>query len=220
MYVDEVETNGASCKNGCLVMLGSEGSSLKENHQRTSRTIASAMAAAAICPMRLAALTQARCSIFQTAYNPTSARTGAKYLRARLRGPSMIKYYPPEANIAQIIKQWPELEMRNYAEEERLREVEDKKKRGKGAPKKAKEKGELKPHSAFRTTNPSFQATVAELEGSGNGRLWLLSYFCEYLLYHVRPITARIKHYIHLHSACSFHARNIVYRTVICTHLR
>jgi hypothetical protein len=30
--------------------------------------------------------------------------------------------------------------MKNYAEEERLQEVEDRKKRGKGAPKEAKEK--------------------------------------------------------------------------------
>jgi len=61
----------------------------------------------------------------------------------------MVKYYPPEANIAKVIRQWPELEMRNYAEEERLQDVEDRKKRGKGAPKKAKEKGELKSHSAL-----------------------------------------------------------------------
>lgn len=103
-----------------------------------------AAVAAAIRPMRLAALTRSRCSIFQTAYNPTSARTGAKYLRARLRGPSMVKYYTPEANIAQIMRQWPELEIINFAEEERLQDVEDKKKRGKGAPKKAKDKGKLR----------------------------------------------------------------------------
>ncbi|KAG1772565.1 mitochondrial ribosomal subunit S27-domain-containing protein [Suillus placidus] len=100
-----------------------------------------AAAATAIRPMQLAALTRSRCSILQTAYNPTSARTGAKYLHARLCGPSMVKFYTPEANIAQIMRQWPELEMRNFAEEERLQDVEDKKKRGKGAPKKAKEKG-------------------------------------------------------------------------------
>ncbi|KAG1856637.1 mitochondrial ribosomal subunit S27-domain-containing protein [Suillus subalutaceus] len=109
-----------------------------------------AAAAAAIRPMRLASLTRSRCSIFQTAYNPTSARTGAKYLRARLRGPSMVKYYTPEANIAQIMRQWPELEMRNFAEEERLQDVEDKKKRGKGAPKKAKEKGDSRRASRRR----------------------------------------------------------------------
>ncbi|KAG2748307.1 hypothetical protein P692DRAFT_20874603 [Suillus brevipes Sb2] len=109
-----------------------------------------AAVAAAIRPMRLAALTRSRCSIFQTAYNPTSARTGAKYLRARLRGPSMVKYYTPEANIAQIMRQWPELEIINFAEEERLQDVEDKKKRGKGAPKKAKDKGDSRRASRRR----------------------------------------------------------------------
>ncbi|KAH7928159.1 hypothetical protein BV22DRAFT_1005480 [Leucogyrophana mollusca] len=95
---------------------------------------------AAIRPMRLASLTQTRCSIFQTAYNPTSARTGAKYLRARLRGPSMVKYYPQEIDMAAMVRQWPELQLVNHAEEQRLRDVEDRKKRGKGAPKKAKRK--------------------------------------------------------------------------------
>jgi hypothetical protein len=56
----------------------------------------------------------------------------------------MVKYYTPEANIAQIMRQWPELEIINFAEEERLQDVEDKKKRGKGAPKKAKDKGKLR----------------------------------------------------------------------------
>lgn len=124
-------------------------SAKEENHQETPGHVESVMAAAVIRPSQLAALTRTRCSIFQTAYNPTSARTGAKYLRARLRGPSMVRYYPPEANIAKVIRQWPELEMRNYAEEERLQDVEDRKKRGKGAPKKAKEKGELKLYSAL-----------------------------------------------------------------------
>lgn len=127
--------------------------------------------AAAIRPMRLAALTRSRCSIFQTAYNPTSARTGAKYLRARLRGPSMVKYYTPEANIAQIMRQWPELEMINFAEEGRLQDVEDKKKRGKGAPKKAKEKGKLRLLWQICTINTSSQATVAEPAGGDNDTL-------------------------------------------------
>lgn len=136
-------------------MLGSEGSLKNTNDlstlsQLTILTPAMAAAAAAIRPMRLAALTRTRSSVFQTAYNPTSARTGAKYLRARLRGPSMVKYYTPEANIAQLIRQWPELEMINLAEDERLQDVEDKKKRGKGAPKKAREKGDSRRASRRR----------------------------------------------------------------------
>ncbi|KAJ7918736.1 hypothetical protein B0H13DRAFT_1869097 [Mycena leptocephala] len=36
---------------------------------------------------KLKAVTRLRCEIFQTSYNPQNLRTGAKYLRARLRGP-------------------------------------------------------------------------------------------------------------------------------------
>ncbi|KAH9915709.1 mitochondrial ribosomal subunit S27-domain-containing protein, partial [Amylocystis lapponica] len=57
---------------------------------------------ATVAPSRLAALNRLRCTIFQTSYNPTSVRTGAKYLRARLRGPSMIEYYPKQVTIAQF----------------------------------------------------------------------------------------------------------------------
>ena len=97
--------------------------------------------AAAILPRRLAALTKLRCEIFQTAYNPTSIRTGAKYLRARLRGPSMMAYYPPEVSIAQMRKSQPDWNIEDFDELERFSDVEYKKKRGKGAPKKAKTKG-------------------------------------------------------------------------------
>ncbi|KAG6810332.1 hypothetical protein H0H92_012366 [Tricholoma furcatifolium] len=69
-------------------------------------------------------------------------RTGAKYLRARLRGPSMIKYYPPVINIAQLARKYPELELVDEDEEQRLQDIEDRKKRGKGAPKKAKTKAD------------------------------------------------------------------------------
>ncbi|KAF8953179.1 mitochondrial ribosomal subunit S27-domain-containing protein [Flammula alnicola] len=93
-----------------------------------------------VAPSRLAALTKLRCSIFQTSYNPESLRTGAKYLRRRLRGPSMVGYYPESFNIPQIIRKYKELEMVDDDEEERLIDVMDRKKRGKGAPKKAKAK--------------------------------------------------------------------------------
>ncbi|KIJ63353.1 hypothetical protein HYDPIDRAFT_29607 [Hydnomerulius pinastri MD-312] len=98
--------------------------------------------ATAITSGRLTALTKARCAVFQTAYNPTSARTGAKYLRARLRGPSMVQYYPKEVNMSKLAKQWPELKLVDFAESQRLRDVEAKKARGKGVPTKAKDKGQ------------------------------------------------------------------------------
>ncbi|KAF8888227.1 mitochondrial ribosomal subunit S27-domain-containing protein [Infundibulicybe gibba] len=95
-----------------------------------------------ILPSRLTQLTKLRCSIFQTAYNPTGLRTGAKYLRARLRGPAMVSYYPAEVNLSQIARAYPELEIVDEVEEQRMVDVEEKKKRGKGAPKKAKTKAD------------------------------------------------------------------------------
>jgi small subunit ribosomal protein S33 len=96
---------------------------------------------ATVAPARLAALTRLRCNIFQTSYNPTSIRTGAKYLRRRLIGPSLLKYYPEELDIAQALREFRELKILNEAEEQRLMDVEDRKARGKGAPKKVRTKG-------------------------------------------------------------------------------
>lgn len=104
------------------------------------------MAAAVIGPpakSRLLALTRLRCNIFSTLYNPTSARTGAKYLRARLRGPSLVNYYPQTVSFREIDKKYPELKLINFDEEQRLADIEDRKARGKGAPKKAKSAGRL-----------------------------------------------------------------------------
>lgn len=98
---------------------------------------------ASIAPSRLAALVKTRCTVFQTSYNPTSVRTGAKYLRARLRGPSMLNYYPPTFSLASAIREFPELELVDATEQQRLQDIEDRKRRGKGAPKKAKSKGPL-----------------------------------------------------------------------------
>jgi small subunit ribosomal protein S33 len=53
----------------------------------------------------------------------------------------MVKYYPEEVNFAQIIRKYPELELVDSVEQQRLADVEDRKRRGKGAPKKAKTKG-------------------------------------------------------------------------------
>ena len=53
----------------------------------------------------------------------------------------MMNYYPPKLSLSSIIRQFPELELVDVAEQRRLQDVEDKKKRGKGAPKKAKSKG-------------------------------------------------------------------------------
>lgn len=103
------------------------------------------MASTALAPPRslLNSLSRLRCSIFQTAYNPTSARTGAKYLRARLRGPSLASYYPPreEMSISALNRAYPGLNLVDVDEVKRLISIEEHKARGKGAPKKAKTKG-------------------------------------------------------------------------------
>ncbi|KAI0355150.1 hypothetical protein OH77DRAFT_1425203 [Trametes cingulata] len=105
---------------------------------------------AAVAPSRLAALTRLRCEIFQTAYNPTSVRTGAKYLRARLRGPSMIQYYPDTLTVTQFNRMPGDFKIRNWEEYQRLADVEEKKRRGKGAPKKAKSPAESRRMSRKR----------------------------------------------------------------------
>jgi small subunit ribosomal protein S33 len=97
--------------------------------------------AAFIPPSRVASLTKLRCAIFQTSFNPSSTRTGAKYLKRRLQGPSMVAYYPEDFNIKTIAKAYPELEIVDDDEEDRLLNVADRKRKGKGAPKKAKTKG-------------------------------------------------------------------------------
>ncbi|KAF7370827.1 Mitochondrial 37S ribosomal protein S27 [Mycena sanguinolenta] len=89
---------------------------------------------------RLKALTRLQCEIFQTSYNPQNLRTGAKYLRKHLRGPAMVKYYPEVVNVAAIAREFPKMGLVDPKEAQRLADVEDRKRRGKGAPKKAKNK--------------------------------------------------------------------------------
>ncbi|KAK7031358.1 mitochondrial 37S ribosomal protein S27 [Favolaschia claudopus] len=91
---------------------------------------------------RLKALTRLRCEIFQTSYNPQNLRTGAKYLRKHLRGPSMVKYYPEVLNLSAIAREFPKMGIVDPKEAQRLADVEDRKRRGKGTPKKAKTKAD------------------------------------------------------------------------------
>lgn len=127
-----------------------------------------------VAPSRLQAIIRLRCQIFQTSYNPTGVRTGAKYLRARLRGPSMVQYYPPEISVMKIARQYPELQLVDEEESQRFRDIEDKKRRGKGAPKKAKTKGTLVFLTLRRPRQlnlpPLSQRTVGERARSGRCR--------------------------------------------------
>jgi small subunit ribosomal protein S33 len=53
----------------------------------------------------------------------------------------MVQYYPQEIDFAQIIRKYPQLQLVDPVEEQRLVDIEDRKRRGKGAPKKAKTRG-------------------------------------------------------------------------------
>lgn len=53
----------------------------------------------------------------------------------------MMEYYPKTISLNQIAKEFPGLGIVDEDEEQRLMDVEDKKRRGKGTPKKAKRKG-------------------------------------------------------------------------------
>lgn len=112
------------------------------------------MATNAVAPARslLTSLNQLRCSIFQTVYNPTSARTGAKYLRARLRGPSIAAYYPPreQMSIGALNRTCHGFNLVDVDEVKRLIDIKEHKARGKGAPKKAKSKGAFSSLTFFR----------------------------------------------------------------------
>ncbi|KIY71578.1 hypothetical protein CYLTODRAFT_487172 [Cylindrobasidium torrendii FP15055 ss-10] len=97
-----------------------------------------------IAPARMQLLKRMQCSIFETSYNPENLRTGAKYLRKRLRGPSMMQYYPPQLNIPRLARQFPELQIDYLPESVRVEDVKNLKARGKGRPKKRKTKAEGK----------------------------------------------------------------------------
>ncbi|KAK5709132.1 hypothetical protein LTR17_020066 [Elasticomyces elasticus] len=77
--------------------------------------------------------------IFSTTFNPTCARLGNKILRQRLRGPSLAAYYPRRVATFKDLKSlYPNLEMYDAVEEDRLEHIQITKSRGKGAPKKKK----------------------------------------------------------------------------------
>lgn len=82
----------------------------------------------------------------------------------------MVAYYPPtkELDLARIVRMYPELEMVNEDEQIRLEDVEYKKKRGKGAPKKAASKGMYIVHICGIHLLTCFQTRHADRARSGN----------------------------------------------------
>lgn len=107
----------------------------------------------AVPRQRVLDLMKVQSRIFSTIFNPTAARLGNKILRQRLKGPSFSAYYPRRVvTFKDLQRVYPQWEMYDEAEEDRLEHVAMLKARGKGAPKKAKSAaGEFKiPLQALR----------------------------------------------------------------------
>ena len=95
---------------------------------------------------RLLALRQLQCSIFSTTFNPNSIRTGAKYLKARTRGQTLVAYYPPkDLTFKNVRRMFPELGLVDLDERQRIADLAARKARGKGPPPKANSKGKTLP---------------------------------------------------------------------------
>ncbi|MCJ1352602.1 MAG: mitochondral 37S ribosomal protein S27 [Icmadophila ericetorum] len=98
-----------------------------------------------VAKSRLLDLLKVQCRIYSTAYNPERLRTGNKILRQRLKGPSILEYYPRRVvTFKDLKKAYPDYEMWDEAEEDRLEGLELAKQRGKGAPKKKRSAEESK----------------------------------------------------------------------------
>ncbi|KAF9361198.1 MAG: mitochondrial ribosomal subunit S27-domain-containing protein [Benniella sp.] len=87
---------------------------------------------------KLALLNKLSCAIFGNVYNPQRIRTGNKILRQRLVGPTVNSYYPnvQQIKLREITRMVPEMNLIDQGEKARLDDLAERKKRGKGPPKK------------------------------------------------------------------------------------
>ncbi|KAF9915776.1 hypothetical protein BX616_005382 [Lobosporangium transversale] len=87
---------------------------------------------------KLALLNKISCAIFGNVYNPQNIRTGNKILRQRLIGPTINSYYPnvKQIKLREITRMVPEMNLIDQTEKTRLEDLAERKKRGKGPPKK------------------------------------------------------------------------------------
>ncbi|KAI0390058.1 mitochondrial ribosomal subunit S27-domain-containing protein [Xylariaceae sp. FL0594] len=96
---------------------------------------------------RLLDLMKVQCQVFSTTYNPDGIRMGNKILRQRLRGPSLVKWYPPRGpDIRTLAKEFKQfgLETVDDVEDDRLEHVAGRRARGKAPPKKKRTATEKK----------------------------------------------------------------------------
>ncbi|CAZ80210.1 unnamed protein product [Tuber melanosporum] len=95
---------------------------------------------------RLQELAKTSARIFSTTYNPHNLRTGNRVLRERLKGPTLLDYYFPgrRVGVVDLRRYFPMMSFADEDERQRLLDVQSKKLRGKGAPKKKKEANKKK----------------------------------------------------------------------------
>jgi small subunit ribosomal protein S33 len=111
---------------------------------------------------------QLRCRIFNTNFNPTNQRLGNKILRQRLKGHILADYYPPKLDPVKWIRNaYPQNLVIDEKEEYRLEQIELRKQRGKGTPKKRTIEGE---HVDLGVTlaNDSHRSEDQEEEGAAS----------------------------------------------------
>lgn len=98
----------------------------------------SAMSTTTQVASKLTLLNRLSCAIFGSVYNPQRIRTGNKILRQRLVGPTINSYYPNVQRIAlhEITRMVPEMKLIDQGEKARLDGLAERRKRGKGPPKK------------------------------------------------------------------------------------
>lgn len=67
---------------------------------------------------------QVQCRIFSMTYNPERLRIGSKILRQRLKGPSVVAYYPKKGpTLRDLRNAYPGLETWDDDEEDRLESI-------------------------------------------------------------------------------------------------
>jgi hypothetical protein len=92
-------------------------------------------------------------------------RTGNKVLRQGLMGPVALSWYAPRApKIRTMTDLFPDANLINVANEERLQKITDKKRRGKGAPRKGKRHRFYTQGAHFKLTRKIGQGRRAALK--------------------------------------------------------
>lgn len=100
-------------------------------------------------PARLAEVAAAAARVFGTVQNPLNVRTGAKFLKRTLKGPIQSEYYVPNDvpliyDIRKTFEEKYRPAMKDASDQHHLMMNAQRKKRGKGKPKKKSEKVETK----------------------------------------------------------------------------